>query len=69
MSSNHDDPTSCIASNRPPDGPAVGPDGSDTDRPTRLDRRTFVKGLGAAGAATVGLSSTATPAAAVDWSS
>ena len=68
MSSNHDDPASCTASNRPPDGPAVGADGSDTDRDTRLGRRTFVKGLGAAGAATVGLSSTASPAAAVDWS-
>ncbi|WP_233565397.1 hypothetical protein [Halorubrum sp. Atlit-26R] len=34
----------------------MGADGSDTDRPARLGRRTFVKGLGAAGAATVGLS-------------
>ncbi|WP_241430997.1 hypothetical protein [Halorubrum kocurii] len=34
----------------------MGADGSDTDRDARLGRRTFVKGLGAAGAATVGLS-------------
>ncbi|WP_080510395.1 twin-arginine translocation signal domain-containing protein [Halorubrum coriense] len=56
MSSNHDDPTSRTASNRPPDGPAVGANGSDTNRPARLGRRTFVKGLGAAGATAVGLS-------------
>lgn len=56
MSSNHDDPTSRTASNRPPDGPAVGADGSDTDRDARLGRRTFVKGLGALGATTAGLS-------------
>jgi len=56
MSSNHDTPASCNASDRTPDGPSVGADGSDTDHDTRLGRRTFVKGLGAAGAASVGLS-------------
>ncbi|QRG24110.1 spike protein [Halorubrum virus Humcor2] len=34
----------------------MGADGSDTNRPARLGRRTFVKGLGAAGVTTVGLS-------------
>ncbi|MDB9280521.1 twin-arginine translocation signal domain-containing protein [Halorubrum ezzemoulense] len=34
----------------------MGPDGSDTNRPARLGRRTFVKALGAAGATAVGLS-------------
>ena len=46
----------------------MGADGSDTDRPARLGRRTFVKGLGATGAASLGLSSGPAPAAAVDWS-
>ncbi|WP_434521085.1 hypothetical protein [Halorubrum sp. AS12] len=34
----------------------MGADGDRSDRPAHLGRRTFVKGLGAAGAATIGLS-------------
>lgn len=55
MSSNHDNPTSCTASNRPPDGPAVGADSDRSDRSDSLGRRTFVKGLGASTVAAVGL--------------
>ena len=56
MSSNHDDPASCTASNRPPDGPAVGADGDRSDRARSVGRRTFVKGLGASAATVAGLS-------------
>ena len=67
MSSNHDDPTSCTAPNRPPDGTAVGADGDRSDRSGGLGRRTFVKGIGASVVGAAGLASTTKPAAAVDW--
>ena len=55
MSSNHDDPASCTASNRPPAGPAVGADGDRSDRSGGVGRRSFVKGLGASAVGAVGL--------------
>ena len=55
MSSNNDDSTSCTASNRPPDGPAVGADGDRPDRSDHLGRRSFVKGLGASAVGAAGL--------------
>lgn len=55
MSSNHDDSTSCIASDRATDGTDVVPD-SGADVPTDgLGRRHFVKGLGATAASAAAL--------------
>ena len=47
MSSNHDTPTDCNASNRPAARDRVGADNAPARSGSRVGRRTFVKGIGA----------------------
>jgi len=56
MSSNHDTPTSCNASDRPAARDRVGADDAPARSGSRVGRRTFVKGIGATAVAAAGLS-------------
>ena len=55
MSAQNDLPTGCNTDDGPTDGPALDDDGPNTDGDDRIGRRPFVKGLGAAAAASVAL--------------
>ena len=65
MSSNHDTPTSCNASDRPVARDRVGADDASVRSGSRVGRRTFVKGIGASAVGAAGLASSTQPANAL----